>query len=379
MGMNRLGLAGAIGLLVVIGCSSACSSESTEATGGTTGGGGSHQAGGTPNGGNAQGAGTPSGGNGNGGNGGTAASGGGTAGNGGSGGAAHIKTVFVIVMENKAWCQIEGNTTDAPYLNNTLLPMSAVALNYIGPQNGNLHPSEPNYIWMEAGDSLGIFNDDDPADNHQATTEHLTTQLDAAGISWRSYQEDISGTECPLTSVNDYKPKHNPMVYFDDITGTNNPADPTCIAHNRPLTELETDLVAGTAARYNFITPNMCNDMHDACEPLDNKIKQGDNWLALWMPRILASPQYLDNGAVFLTFDEAESTLPSGFCCILGNCPIAAVLTSPLAKVGYTNDIAYDHSSYLKTVQEIFGVGPLLRHAGDPGVNSLSDLFTVYP
>jgi len=232
---------------------------------------------------------------------------------------------------------------------------------------------------MEAGDNLGILDDNDPAQNHQPTTDHLVTYLDGAGVSWKAYQEDITGTECPLTSIGKYRPKHDPMVYFDDATGNGDPNDAYCIAHNRPLTELDTDLVNGTVARYNLITPNQCHDMHDSCAPLNNRIAQGDAWLAQWIPKIQASQQYNTGGAIFVTFDEAESTLPTGLCCLLGNCPIGMIALSPLAKVGYTNNIGYDHSSLLKSIQQIFGVTPLLRHAGDNGVANLGDLFTAFP
>jgi len=68
-----------------------------------------------------------------------------------AGTAQHIGTVFLILLENHNWDDIEAST-DAPYINNTLLPMASYALNYVG----NAHPSEPNYIWLEAGDTLGI-------------------------------------------------------------------------------------------------------------------------------------------------------------------------------------------------------------------------------
>jgi hypothetical protein len=60
-----------------------------------------------------------------------------------------IKYVFVIPMENKPASQIYGNTTNAPYINNTLIPKYARATNF----NDALPslPSEPHYIWMEAG------------------------------------------------------------------------------------------------------------------------------------------------------------------------------------------------------------------------------------
>ena len=31
-----------------------------------------------------------------------------------------------------------------------------------GGKNPHIHPSEPNYIWAEAGTNFGVFNDNDP-------------------------------------------------------------------------------------------------------------------------------------------------------------------------------------------------------------------------
>src|SRR6266568_2680308 len=67
-----------------------------------------------------------------------------------------IKTVFMIVMENNDWSVIKGNPS-APYINNVLLPQSSYATQYFNPP-GN-HPSEPNYLWLEAGSNLGVSND----------------------------------------------------------------------------------------------------------------------------------------------------------------------------------------------------------------------------
>jgi phospholipase C len=140
--------------------------------------------------------------------------------------------------------------------------MASYAEQYYNPPG--VHPSEPNYLWLEAGTNFGISNDDAPSENHQGTTQHLVTLLSAASISWKAYQEDISGTVCPLKSTALYAPKHNPMVYFDDVTGGNDPQSASCIAHERPYTELASDLQHNTVARYNFITPNLCDDMHNS-------------------------------------------------------------------------------------------------------------------
>ncbi len=133
----------------------------------------------------------------------------------------------------------------------TLVPAGAHAEQYFNPPG--IHPSEPNYLWLEAGTNFGVTADSPPNITHQSTTQHLVTLLDNAGISWTSYQEDIVGNACPLKPIANYAPKHDPMVFFDDVTDTLDPQSPTCIAHNRPYTELATNLQNGAVARYNFI------------------------------------------------------------------------------------------------------------------------------
>jgi phosphatidylinositol-3-phosphatase len=272
-------------------------------------------------------------------------------------GLSSVKTVFVILFENTNWASVTSSV--APYIRTTVVPMGAHATQYFNPP-GN-HPSEPNYIWLEAGHHLGLTtNNDASAANSTATKHHLVRYLQNAGILWRTYQEDIDGTICPLTNdelFGRYVAKHNPFVFFRDLTDNNNPNSSYCIAHNRPFTELATDLGKNTIARYNFITPNLCNDMHDC------GIKAGDTWLSQNLPVILNSQAYQNNGAVFITWDEGDGS----------DGPIGMIVVSPLAKVNYANSIHYTHSSTLRTMQEIFGVRPLLRDAAK--ATDLSDLF----
>lgn len=271
-----------------------------------------------------------------------------------------VQTVFVIVMENQGWAAFKGNPS-APYINNSLLPMASYCERYYAPPG--LHPSLPNYLWMEAGTNFGLFDNNEPALNHQNTTNHLVAQLRAANISWKTYQEDIDGTSVPFTYTNLYAPRHNPFVYFDDITGTNDPNDAYGIAHNRPYSELAADLTNNTVARYNFITPNLCNDGHDLCPPLTNSVAQIDNWLAVEVPKILSSAAYSNYGALFITFDES-----------LDDSPIGMIVLSPLVRSGgYFNSTYYTHSAMLRTMQEIFGVRPFLGDAAN--APDLSDLF----
>ncbi len=108
--------------------------------------------------------------------------------------------------------------------------------------------------------------------------------------------------------------------------------------------------------------------MHDTCAPLNDPVLQGDTWLSTEVPKILASPAYLDNGALFILWDEGGS----------GDGPIGMIVLSPKAKGGgYRNTTHYTHSSTLRTVEEIFGVTPML--GGAASATDLRDLFVSFP
>jgi hypothetical protein len=273
-----------------------------------------------------------------------------------------VKKVFVIVMENHNWSTILKDPTTT-YIKG-LLPKASYAKQYFTPP-GN-HPSEPNYLWIESGLRLSKTDSPPSKDHHLANVPHLTALLDKAGKPWKSYQEDIDGKTCPLANVKNYVPKHNPFVFFDDVTEGLKRDSARCISHVRPLGELAPDLVANHVADYNFITPNLCHDMHNDCGKL--KIRSGDEWLRQYVPAILASQAYRE-GALFITWDEGDE-----FLLFAKDGPVGLILLSPFAKGdGYSNTRHYTHSSLLKTLQDIFAVQPYLGDAAK--AENLSDLF----
>jgi hypothetical protein len=279
-----------------------------------------------------------------------------------------MKTVFVIMMENHSWGTIKASKS-AGYIN-TLAMQGAHAENYNTPA-GN-HPSEPNYIWLEAGNNLGITTDDDPSTTHLLKgANHLVKLMNAKGITWREYAEGITTGTCPVKSNLLYACKHVPFVFFDDIvTATPSTTAPACTPHMKNYTDIHADLVTGDVAQYNFITPNLVDDMHN------DGIAPGDKWLKAELPNILNSQVYKDGGAVFITWDESEGNCPSPNA--NGDCPIGMLVLSPFAKGGgYHNSILYYHSSMLRTVEDVFGLTPLLNDAANQA--NLSDLFSTFP
>jgi hypothetical protein len=274
-----------------------------------------------------------------------------------------IKTVFVVMMENTDWAAIHGSP-DAPYINNVLLPRYAHAENY---RSGN-HPSLPNYMSLEAADNLGMSNGlAQPSTVALETTDHLSSYLHRAGVTWRNYHENLpgDGNACDLSDPGPpYSADHNANLYFRDVV-----QDPAyCMAHIRPYREFEGDLASNRAAQYNFVVPNDYDQGEKLAPPLNNGIRQADTWLAREIPKIMASQAYRDGGVILVLWDEGYS------CC---NNASGLIVVSDLAKPGYSNGVTYTHASTVRTVQEIFGVTPLLR--GAASASSLSDLFTQYP
>jgi len=368
--------------------------------------------------------------------------------------AQEIKTVFVIAMENHNWTQPANQFTggiqqiyqnpNAPFINSlvngtatavidgsivNISEQTAYATAYTnvlataGGNNPHIHPSEPNYIWAEAGTNFGVLNDADPfaSVNNQNTNQHLATFLTQAGKTWKSYQEDIdlavdgSGklTNVPLPQAQwtvpitshsgvfaagnfnafngsnqfNYAAKHNPMVFFTDSNGGNDstPANPLS-ANYAPLQQLFTDLANNSVADYNWITPNQFNDMHT---PLTGgykgltgdaaNIKQGDDFLSQIIPAIMASDAYKNHGVIILWWDESERDGVAGDNPDDLNHTIGEIVISDRAHpnvngLPYASPLSFTHSSDVRTMQNIFRTAePYLGDAAN--VNDLSDLF----
>ncbi|MDB6065590.1 MAG: phosphoesterase [Pedosphaera sp.] len=329
-----------------------------------------------------------------------------------------IGNIFVIAMENHNFTQpnptanpqqIFGNPA-APYINSLITPgnSNAVHVSYATAYYNagvGVHPSEPNYVWAEAGSDFGVHTDADPNPTNGNTfynnSIHLTAQLNAAGISWKNYQEDVelslsptnsaSGTNAPVpnpyygTTQFNYAVKHNPMAFFSD----------TAVQNVYPLPQFFADLSSNSLAKYTWITPNQFNDAHSALNGGftyqgtnftgdQASIAQGDNFLATVIPQIMASPAYQNNGVIIIWWDESERGDTT-------NQTIPEIIISPLAKGNaYASSVPINHSSDIQTMEEIFGLPAInnpipLTETDVTGtgynnvatVNDLSDLFVA--
>ena len=248
--------------------------------------------------------------------------------------------IFTIVLENKNDESILGSA-NAPYLN-SLIAQGGLATNY----KDTNHPSLPNYLHMISGADqypgvLDIGPNQFPY--FPANQPNLGTQLTAANIPWRSYQESM-GTPCSLSDVGRYATKHDPFIYFTDMqSGPNN----LCATTNVDYTQFAADLAANTY-RYMWITPNLDDDGHDPTTDPVTGLRNADTWMSHEVPKILASDGFKANGILLITWDEDEGA---------NNEKIPMIILSPRVKqAGMTLDTDFTHSSYLATIEDLLGL-----------------------
>jgi acid phosphatase len=254
--------------------------------------------------------------------------------------------VFLIVMENREYGTVIGNPA-APYIN-SLARSYALASNYFGVS----HPSLPNYLALAAGDTFGITSD---CTTCFVNAPNIADQVEASGRSWRAYMESMPSA-CYLGGWSGgYAQKHNPFVYFTDIR--NDPA--RCAAHVVTFTAFSSDLSSGTMPNYAWITPNLCNDMHDCATSV------GDSWLANVVPQILASAAWRDGGVLFITWDEGSSS--AGYADSWGG-RVATLVISPSGRTGFQSSVLESHDNLLRTIEDAWHLDALGHAALHPAM-----------
>jgi hypothetical protein len=332
-----------------------------------------------------------------------------------------IGHVFVIVLENKDYDQSFGPQAKSPELGQVLPSQGVLLTHYYG----TAHNSLPNYIAMVSGQGPNpitqsdcqIYQDFMPgtigADGqamgagcvYPSSIKTVADQLTAAGKTWGGYMEDMGNSTTQdrtcrhpalnsrdstqqATATDQYAARHNPFVYFHSIID-----GPDCAQRDVPLDRLQVDLQsAATTPNLTFITPDLCSDGHD--EPCADGRPGGygsiDAFLKEWVPRIEDSPAYRQDGALIVTFDESESGAEG--CCVQDhpNTPNAGgqtpgpgggrtgtVVVSRFVMPGTTTDTPYNHYSFLRTIEDLFGLAPLGYAARSSAFGS--DVFNATP
>ena len=80
-----------------------------------------------------------------------------------------------------------------------------------------------------------------------------------ARVSWAAYLEEVPRRCYTGAGAGGYAKKHNPFAYYPDVVRA-----PSRCAKLVGFTQLAADLRAGTLPTYVWITPNLCDDGHDA-------------------------------------------------------------------------------------------------------------------
>jgi hypothetical protein len=364
-----------------------------------------------------------------------------------------IGHVFIVMLENQGYDVTFGPASPAQYLNQ-LKGRGALVSNYYGVS----HFSLGNYIALISGQAAnpgtmsdcqqftefvatGVTPDGQAIGSgcvYPASVATITTQLEARGLSWKAYMEDMGNdpqresASCghPQIGATDntqaaqigdqYATRHDPFVYFHSIIDT-----PSCAQHVRNLSTLDADLKSIAATpNYVFITPNLCHDGHDggpASRCVDGEpggLVSADRFLQTVVPQILASAAFRRDGLLIITFDEADieydydaatKTLSvtggdATACCNeqpgpnvpayradaggartaingpgligAGGGRIGAIMLSPFIKPGTLSQRPYNHYSLLKSVEDMFGLAHL-GFAGQSGLQGFGpDIFT---
>jgi phosphatidylinositol-3-phosphatase len=367
-----------------------------------------------------------------------------------------IRHVFVITLENESYNTTFGANSPAPYLSQTLAGQGALLTQYYGTG----HVSLDNYIAMLSGQpsstqtrvDCGTYQDfamtGTSSDGlaigtgcvYPATVKALPDQLTAAGFTWKAYMEDMGNDpsreaaacghptlntadltqspEAPSAGVplgDQYATRHDPFMYFHSIIDSSN-----CTKDVVPLPALTSDLGSvATTANFTFITPNLCDDGHDApcVTGQPGGLVSANTFLQKWVPLITQSPAYQQDGLLIINFDESAPASQTGTastvtitfagttCCnqqpgpnvtypaslplgTLGGVTYSEVLAAPggdntgavllskFIRAGTVSNTPYNHYSLLRTIEDIFVPGTYLGYAGASGLRSMgSDVF----
>ena len=229
--------------------------------------------------------------------------------------------VVWVVMENKPYSGIIGSA-NAPYINQLKSQCGSASQFF-----AETHPSLPNYIAMTSGSTQGITDDSGPS-AHPLNVASIFSQVGSTG--WRSLEESMP-SNCLLSNSGQYAVRHNPAAYYTNIRTA-------CASRDVPLGS-----TPDVSARFTFVTPNLCHDMHDC------SVSTGDTWLKGFLPKVFSSAAYQGGRtAVFLTWDEDDHSQSNH---------IATLVIAPSVGAGTTSSTVFNHYSMLRTTEQLLGLG----------------------
>jgi hypothetical protein len=236
--------------------------------------------------------------------------------------------IAVIVMENEEFGDVIGSSS-TPYINGLArtygLATSAYAIT---------HPSLPNYLALTGGSTFGISSD---CTGCSAPGAGLAGQLEGHNVSWKAYMEDLPHPCFTGAGAGQYAKKHDPFVYYRGLQAC---------PHVVPLTQLYRDEQRHSLPIFIWITPNLCNDMHDC------STATGDHFLSELVPPLL--PALGSKGLLFLTWDEGSSD--DGCCRLASGGHVATIVAGSGARHDARLRKPVDHYSVLQTIEDLLGL-----------------------
>ena len=239
---------------------------------------------------------------------------------------AHFSRVIEIVFENENASSVNAQADFA-----ALAKMGLSFTNF----SAESHPSQPNYIAMIAGDTLGVLSDG----SVNLKNSHLGDLLEKKNLDWRVYAESFPGNCFNGDSSGTYYRKHNPFISFLNISQNANRCQKIVNAN-----EFQRDLANNTLPAYSLYVPDINNDGHNTGVDFAGK------WLMSKFGTLLSNPQFLADTLVIITFDESES--------LFGANRVYTVLLGAALKDG-TNAQAVNHVSLLKLIEDEYQLGSL--------------------
>jgi phosphatidylinositol-3-phosphatase len=252
-----------------------------------------------------------------------------------AGAPAHVSHVIWIWFENHAAGEIVDNPA-APRA--TLL---AHDCGFAEQYYAVAHPSLPNYLAATSGSTQGVRDDGAPS-AHPLRAASLFGQAASA----RSYEENMPAL-CALADAYPYATKHNPEAYYLGARARCRTGDVPLGTPTRGA--FATALANGTLPAFSFVTPNLCNDMHDC------PVATGDAWLGSWLVTITNSSSYrAGHTVVFVVWDEDDGSAANR---------VPLLVISPWTKPGTRSTTRFTHYSLLRTTEDLLGIRAHLGNA----------------
>jgi len=281
---------------------------------------------------------------------------------------APFQYIVTILMENNGLCDVTpslvsgcgSSSIPSPYLT-TLAQTYGFNTHYTGIS----HPSEPNYVALFGGSTLGISSDGNCC--FQLNAPNLVDRLEAAGLTWKAFAEDASGSgTCSFMPPREGD--HYPFIDFSDMKTSARCAN--MLTTTSPLDpEFVGALNGATLPNYVWLTPNDTDNMHSS------SVGVGDAYLATLVPLILSSRMFTtQKAALFIVFDEGSDVCPTGNSS--SDC-VVAEWAGPAVKKAYSSSTSYNHYSYLSTLEAAWNLPSLTSN--DASATPMTEFFGTSP